>query len=170
MKARTGRGLKRIALWTNRISAVALVVCLVLLAVSSIIEVKGEKNIYRYYKTPIERKNTAFENTELFSGILKEQISDISRMCVIRNQLETNGAYDGYKIIDISSFANRDDILADETVTAQYYLDDLIKWGNYGFAYETIGERTELYDRYKTIDGKELETVDYSSGYRCDTR
>jgi len=157
MKAKTGRGLRGIALWINRISAVVLVVCIVLLTVSSIIEVKGEKNIYRYYKTPIERKHMEFEESELFSGILKEQIADISRMCVIRNQMESNGVYNGYKIIDISSFANRDDIMAEETVTAQYFLDDLIKWGNYGFDYETIGDRTELYDRYTTIDGKELE-------------
>ena len=157
MKAKTGRGLKSIALWINRIAAVVLVVCMVLLTVSSIIEINGEKKIYRYYKTPIERENRPFEDTELFSGILKEQIADISRMCVIRNQMETNGVYNGKKIIDISSFANRDDILADETVTAKYFLDDLIKWGNYGFDYETIGNRTELYDRYETIDGMELE-------------
>ena len=157
MKAKTGRGLKRIALWTNRISLVVLVVCAVLLTVSSIIEVKGEKRVYRYYKTPIERNRVEFEESELFLGILNEQIADLSRMCVIRNQMETNGFYNGRKVIDISAFANRDDILANETVTAEYYLDDLIKWGNYGFDYETIGNRTELYDRYKTIDGKELE-------------
>ena len=48
-------------------------------------------------------------------------------------------------------------IVDKDTVTAQYYLDDLIKWGNYGFDFETIGNRSELYDRYKTIDDKELE-------------
>lgn len=161
MKAKTGRGLRGIAIWVNRISVVILVVSMVLVTVSSIIEVQGEKRIYRYHKTPIERKNTAFEDTELFSGILKEQIADISRMCVIRNQMETNGVYNGHKIVDISSFANRDDIIADDTVTARYFLDELIKWGNYGFDYETIGNRSELYDRYETIDGKELE--DYAS-------
>ncbi len=161
MKEKMGRGLKGIALWGNRIAAVVLVVCMVLLTVSSIIEVQGEKKIYRYYKTPIERSSSAFEDTELFAGILKEQIADISRMCVIRNQMETNGVYNGKKIIDISSFANRDDIIAGETVTAKYFLDDLIKWGNYGFDYETIGDRTQLYDRYETIEGKQLE--DYAS-------
>ena len=161
MKAKTGRGLKTIALWVNRIAAVILVICMVLLTVSSIIEIHGEKKIYRYYKTPIERANRSFEDTELFSGILKDQIADISRMCVIRNQMESNGVYNGRKIIDISSFANRDDILADEKVTAKYFLDDLIKWGNYGFDYETIGNRTQLYNRYETIEGKYLE--DYAS-------
>ena len=157
MKAKTGRGLRWIVLWANRIAAVMMTVCLVLLYVSSVIEVQGEKHTYRYQKTPIERRNTDFEDTQLFSSILQEQIADITRMCVIRNQMETNGVYNGKKIIDISSFANRDDVIADETVTACYFLDDLIKWGNYGFDFETIGTRSELYDRYETIDGKELE-------------
>lgn len=161
MKAKTGRGLRWIVLWANRIAAVMMTVCLVLLYVSSVIEVQGEKHTYRYQKTPIERRNTDFEDTQLFSSILQEQIADITRMCVIRNQMETNGVYNGKKIIDISSFANRDDVIADETVTACYFLDDLIKWGNYGFDFETIGTRSELYDRYETIDGKELE--DYAS-------
>ncbi len=157
MKAKTGRGLRGIVLWSNRIAVVIIAICLVLLYASSVVEVKGDKNTYRYHNTPIERQNTAFEDTPLFSGILQEQIADITRMCVIRNQLETNGTYNGKKIIDISSFANRDDIMADETVTAYYFLDDLIKWGNYGFDFETVGTRTELYDRYHTVEGKELE-------------
>lgn len=134
-----------------------MAVCSVLLLISSVIEVQGEKQTYRYRRTPIERSNTEFEDTALFTGILQEQIKDITRMCVIRNQLESNGSYNGKKIVDISSFANREDIIADETVTARYFLDDLIKWGNYGFDYETVGSRSELYDRYKTVDGLELE-------------
>ncbi len=157
MKAKTKRGLRGIVLWINRIAIVMMAVCFVLLYVSSVIEVKGDKNIYHYQSTPIERRSTEFEDSSLFTHILKDQIADITRMCVIRNQMETNGVYNGKKIIDISSFANRDDIIADETVTARYFLDDLIKWGNYGFDFETIGSRSELYDRYLTVDGKELE-------------
>ena len=29
-------------------------------------------------------------------------------------------------------------MVSEEEVTAEYYLDDLIKWGNYGFSYETV--------------------------------
>lgn len=157
MKAKAKRGLRGIIIWINRIAAVVLVICMVLLYVSSVIEVKGEKSIYHYKRTPIERRNTDFEDSSLFTQVLRDQIADITRMCVIRNQLESNGEYNGKKIIDISSFANREDIIADETVTARYFLDDLIKWGNYGFDFETVGTRSELYDRYLTVDGKELE-------------
>ena len=144
-------------LWINRISVVIMAVCFVLLYVSSVIQVKGDKSVYHYRRTPIERQSTEFEDSSLFTEIFKDQIADITRMCVIRNQMETNGVYNGRKIVDISSFANRDDIIADDTVTARYFLDDLIKWGNYGFDFETIGNRSELYDRYLTVEGKEIE-------------
>ena len=157
MKAKTKRGLRGIVLSINRIAVVIMAVCFVLLYVSSVIRVTGDKNIYHYQRTPIERQNIAFEDSSLFTEIIKDQIADITRMCVIRNQMETNGVYNGKKIVDISSFANRDDIIADDTITARYFLDDLIKWGNYGFDFETIGNRSELYDRYLTVDGKELE-------------
>lgn len=158
MKARTGRGLRKMVIWLNRISAVTIAVSFVFMLASSVISPTEDGYTYTYNKTPIERQQTAFEDTGLFTDILTDQLEEITRMCVIRNQMETNGVYNGKKIVDISSFANREETIIDKnTVTAQYYLDDLIKWGNYGFDFETIGNRSELYDRYKTIDGMELE-------------
>ena len=158
MKAKTGRGLRKMVIWLNRLSAVVIAVSLVFMMASSVISPADGSKTYSYYKTPIEREQTAFEDTALFLEILKEELKDVTRMCVIRNQMETKGVYDGDKIVDISAFANRDEVIADDTgVTAEYYLDDLIKWGNYGFDFETIGSRSELFDRYKTIEGKELE-------------
>lgn len=145
-------------IWLNRISAVTIAVSFVFMLASSVIMPTEDGYSYTYNKTPIERQQTAFEDTVLFTEIMTDQLADITRMCVIRNQMETNGVYNGKKLVDISSFANREEAIVDkDTVTAQYYLDDLIKWGNYGFDFETIGNRSELYDRYKTIDGKELE-------------
>ncbi len=158
MKAKTGRGLRKMVIWLNRLSAVVIAVSLVFMMASSVISPADDSKTYSYYKTPIEREQTAFEDTALFIEILKEELKDVTRMCVIRNQMETKGVYDGDKIVDITAFANRDEVIADDTeVTAEYYLDDLIKWGNYGFDFETIGSRSELFDRYKTIEGKELE-------------
>ena len=143
-------------IWLNRILAVTIAVSFVFMLTSSVIMLTDDAHAYSYSKTPIERKQTPFEDTTLFTDILTDQLADITRMCVIRNQMETNGVYNGKKIVDISSFANREDVIIDDTsVTAKYYLDDLIKWGNYGFDFETIGNRSELYDRYKTIEGKE---------------
>ena len=158
MRAKTGRGLRKMVIWLNRLSAVTIAVCIVFMLASSVISPAENNRTYTYYKTPIERGQVAFEDTALFTEILREELKDITRMCVIRNQMETDGKYNGEKVIDITAFANRDDVIADNTeVNASYYLDDLIKWGNYGFDFETIGDRSELYDRYKTIDNKELE-------------
>jgi len=158
MKAKTGRGIRKMILWLNRISAVTIAVGFVFILASSVISPADNSRVYTYNKTPIGRSQTAFEDTTLFTEILTDELADITRMCVIRNQMETDGVYNGKKIVDISSFANREEVIADDTVvTAQYYLDDLIKWGNYGFDFETIGNRSELYDRYLTIEGKELE-------------
>ncbi len=158
MKAKTGRGIRKMVIWMNRISAVTIAVSFVFMLASSVISPADDNKTYTYYKNPIERGQTAFEDTALFTQILEEELEEITRMCVIRNQMETNGVYNGDKVIDITAFANRDEVIADDSeVTAEYYLDDLIKWGNYGFAFETIGNRSELYDRYKTTLGKELE-------------
>ena len=158
MKAKTGRGLRKMVLWLNRISAVVIAVSMVFMLASSVISPSNNTKTYTYYKNPIERQKIAFEDTALFTQILEEELGDITRMCVIRNQMETDGVYNGDKVIDITAFANRDELIFDDSqVTAEYFLDDLIKWGNYGFDYETIGDRSELYDRYKTIWGKELE-------------
>ena len=158
MKAKTGRGLRKMVIWLNRISTVVIAVSFVFMLASSVVTPVQDGKKYTYYKTPIERSQTAFEDTALFTEIMKEELKDITRMCVIRNQMETDGVYNGDKVVDITAFANRDEVITDDSeVTAEYYLDDLIKWGNYGFDFETIGNRSELYDRYKTTLGKELE-------------
>ena len=91
MKAKTGRGLRKMIIWLNRISAVTLAVSIVFMLASSVISPAEEKRTYTYYKTPIERSQTAFEDTALFTQILEKELEEITRMCVIRNQMETNG-------------------------------------------------------------------------------
>ena len=82
---------------------------------------------------------------------------------LIKNQLETNEKYNGKKIIDITSYANRTDVLIDDRVTAEYYLDDLIKWGNYGFDFKTIsGTPKELDQYYENLyNKKQSDNTDY---------
>lgn len=154
------RGMRTVSIWGNRLATVAIVVCTILICAASMIQMDMGKEQKTYIQTPLERNRTKFEDSELFYDVLKYQISDITRMCVIRNQMETNGKYNGRKKIDISQFANREDITGNQEASAVYYLDDLIKWGNYGFDYETIqtaeGNKSILYQRYKTVDGKVL--------------
>lgn len=94
-----------------------------------------------------DRSGTAFEDSDVFSQLFTSEIYDITRMCVIKNQMETNGSFDADKKIDVVAYANRDkntystqaraaSAIAsdnDESTSVQYRLDDLVKWGNYGF-------------------------------------
>ena len=65
-------------------------------------------------------------------------MEQITRYVVIRHQLETNGEYDEMKKVDITQYANRVNGVESGQPTAQYYLDDLVTWGNYGFTYKTV--------------------------------
>ena len=99
-----------------------------------------------------DRGSEKYEDSEIFAETYKRAIYDITRMCVIKNQMETGGSFDADKAININAYANRtknsyrmyasendegtghsvtDNYMSD--VNVEYKLDDLIKWGNYGF-------------------------------------
>ena len=68
MKAKTGRGIRKMILWLNRISAVTIAVGFVFILASSVISPADNSRVYTYNKTPIGRSQTAFEDTTLFTG------------------------------------------------------------------------------------------------------
>ena len=72
----------------------------------------------------------------MFNYIYGRGIADVVRMVAVRSQMETNGRFDGDKEIDVASFNYRYLGLPKRYVTAKYRLEDLIKWGQYGFEYE----------------------------------
>ena len=85
MKAKTGRGLRKMVIWLNRISAVTIAVSIVFMLASSVISPAEENRTYTYYKTPIERGQTAFEDTALFTQILEKELEDILPMLEMMN-------------------------------------------------------------------------------------
>lgn len=90
-----------------------------------------------------------FEDTYLFERYFRDSISSTIRMSVIKSQLETDGVYDGSKKIDIYSFVNRrSDLDLPQDVGAQYYLEDLIKWNEYGFEFQEIQSPTDEIGHY----------------------
>lgn len=90
-----------------------------------------------------------FEDTYLFEHYFRNSISSTIRMSVIKSQLETDGVYDGSKKIDIYSFVNRrSDLDLPQDVGAQYYLEDLIKWNEYGFEFQEIQGPTDEMGHY----------------------
>lgn len=87
------------------------------------------------------------EDTELFGSLMTDDASQLIRYCVIREQFETDAAFDAKKKIDIKQYATRKDNIdgqqrLTEDGSASYYLEDLISWSQYGMVVEYI-EKTE---------------------------
>ncbi|MBP9997331.1 MAG: HAMP domain-containing histidine kinase [Lachnospiraceae bacterium] len=118
--------------------AVVVMFCATFCFMTSCINVKyGDTEIYEFIALP-ERTEKSFEDSSIFSRIVYGDLNEITRMCVIRNQMETNGRYDAKKKIDITKYANRTKPMQTSGKSVEFYLDDLIKWGNYGFDYEMV--------------------------------
>ncbi len=119
------------------------------------------------FKPFYERDEVPYENSDLFTMFFNKSVEEIVRMAVIKNQMETDGAYDSKKVVDICAYANRNRSGYDKKITVQYYLDDLINWGNRGIEYKTVSSATLPFEteadevtiavaRYKSVEDKDL--------------
>lgn len=130
------RGKRTFWLVLKRVFAAAAAVVFAALAFNSVITVENNGHVYRQ-NIALERRDS-FEDSALFREILGEELGEITRMAVIMSQLETDGDYNGSKEVDVARYAHRQEELPDISVTAPFYLDDLVKWGNYGFVSEKV--------------------------------
>ena len=87
-----------------------------------------------YALAPLETE-PEFEDSKLFQDIFRTSVADITRLVVIKEQLETNGEFQSSKLIDVTEYAGRKGTGNDCPVTVLYELEDLIKWGKYGIEY-----------------------------------
>ncbi len=101
---------------------------------NSYVAVESMNGTNTYYLSPMDTE-PEFEDSEVFREIFTTAVSDITRLVVIKGQVETEGVFDANKTIDITQFANRTGNGNDCPVTVLYSLDDLIKWGKYGIEY-----------------------------------
>lgn len=85
---------------------------------------------------------TPFEESRVFNQIFGHAAADIIRFGVVSSQLETEGVFDGGKIVDVTAYNYRNSGLPEKYVTANYRLEDLLKWQKYGFEW-TTEEMTE---------------------------
>ena len=132
-----GKKDRRVLLIFQKVLAAAFAAIFVGLACNSSVSVERNGRLYEQQINLLENSNS-FENSDLFTDILSEEIRGVTRLSVIRSQLETDGTYNGQKQIDIAEFAHRQEDVRDTTATASFYLDDLVKWGNYGFVTERV--------------------------------
>ena len=116
---------------------VALVVGVVLLTtalLSSYVRYESVNGVQSTFLNN-EGRQKDFEDSKIFNQLMREQALAIVRYGAIRGQLETDGVYDANKVIDVTAYANRFEGVPSRYVTADYYLEDLIRWGKYGIEY-----------------------------------
>jgi len=114
---------------------ILLILAGVLLETKVVIDtVNGEE----IYQVNVFEPNKVFEDSELFHQIFSRTVEDVTRLVVIKGQLETDGLFDPAKPIDVTKYASRKGNGNDCRVTAIYTLDDLIKWGKYGIDYTMV--------------------------------
>lgn len=138
---------------------VAIVLCGSYVAIES-------GNGTQLYNIREESAETKFEDSRLFNKLLGNSITDVVRYGAIRGQMETDGEFDGKKVIDTTAFAGRYNSLQSEYITARYYLDDLINWSKNGFTYEDVymtGEEADQFlSRFNLVTTVDLDTDSYS--------
>jgi len=127
--------LKRLLLGLlQHLLALGIMIAVAGILFNSYVAVESMNGTNTYYLSPMDTE-PEFEDSEVFREIFTTAVSDITRLVVIKGQVETDGVFDANKTIDITQFANRTGKGNDCPVTAQYSLDDLIKWGKYGIEY-----------------------------------
>ena len=157
-------------LFIERLLSVVLAVSITFIFMNSFFHISTSYGTtYHYMVSPLEQEQS-FEDKEIFQALLSGNMEQITRYVVIRHQLETNGQYDEMKKIDITKYANRATGNDNGQPTAQYYLDDLVTWGNYGFTYKTVvgtwDELNALFAKKPVVaPGEELTAEEHNPVY-----
>lgn len=128
------KGNKVVLFLIQQIIAVIAALCIAIVAVGSMVEVTGGFSQNKVFLNPFEY-DMEFEESDIYTIVLERGIRDAVRMSVIKSQLETEGEFDGSKKIDVTAYVNRAEQLSGQYVTANYKLEDLLKWGKYGLEY-----------------------------------
>ncbi len=127
--------LKRLGLGLlQHLTAMLIMVSMAGIIFNSYVAVESMNETKTYYLSPMDTE-PEFEDTEVFREIFRTAVSDITRLVVIKGQVETNGEFAPEKPIDVTQYANRTGMGNDCRVTAVYQLEDLIKWGRNGIEY-----------------------------------
>ncbi len=139
------RVLRRVVLHTlQHLAAIGMAVMVGIIAVNSNIVVDNMYGDQIGYKVGLMDNAGNFEDSRIFTDVFRNAINDITRLSVIKGQLETNGHFDGSRIVDVTKFVNRISQKSECPVSASYHLDELIRWGKYGLELQTVTFQSKL--------------------------
>lgn len=118
----------------QHLAAMGLLVIIAFILFHTYFSVRTINGMKTYYLDPLTAPEE-FEDSGLFGDIFHTAVSDITRLVVIKGQMETDGVFDPHKHIDVTGFAERKGAGNGCPISAVYELDDLVKWGKYGLEY-----------------------------------
>ncbi len=127
--------LRRLALGLlQHLLAMGIMVAFAAIMFNSYLTVQTMDGPKTYALSPMDAE-PIFEDSDLFREIFQTAVADVTRLVVVKGQLETGGEFDSEKLIDVTEYAGRKGVDSDCSVTAVYELEDLVKWGKYGVEY-----------------------------------
>ena len=130
---RNFKGARRIVLrLIQHLAAMGAAVMIGIIYLNSNILIENMYGDRVVYSIDLLENSEQFEDSELFTDMFRSAINDITRLAVIKGQLETNGEFDGSKLVDVTNYVNRKTLHSRCPITAVYALEDLIRWGKYG--------------------------------------
>lgn len=164
---KSGRGIRAVLRVVQHIVLAAMVFSMIVVTVGTTVQVKtvnhawGGTVSYTGYPDP----GTPFEDSGVFNQIFGHAAADIIRFGVVSSQLETDGVFDGDKLVDVTAYNYRDSVLPERYVTAVYRLEDLIKWQNYGFTWNSSTMNSKEAADFLAA-ATQVTSIDPKSGYR----
>ena len=163
---KASRGLQRVLFFLQHIALAVTVIALLVVVGSSTIQVYGFRSAagFHMYSMYSQDQNTSYEDSDMFNTLFQFALSDIVRQGVVSSQLETGSRFDGKKVIDITAFNYRESRLPEQYVTAEYYLEDLLKWANHGFEWSST-QMTQSQARKFLANKTSVTIVDRNSQY-----
>lgn len=148
----------------QHICLVVLVVAICIVIGGSAVRVDYFHSLFNYNLYAFQNQEGSYEDSEMFNTIFGYALSDIVRHGVVCSQLETDGSFDGGKIIDVTAYNYRNGDLPEQYVTAEYYLEDLLKWAKYGYEWSSQ-TMTAAQARDFLADMTKVTIIDQNSQY-----
>lgn len=155
---------RELLLFSQRLAAVTLVVCITLIAIHSFYKISTPYGItYHYTVLSFLEGEGTFEEKEIFQLLLSGNMEQIIKYIAVSRELQIKEKYNGKQEIDIVDYAKKSQEVLEENISVRYYLDDLIAWGNYGFTYNTLigswEELSSLFQENKQSTENEMEVL-----------
>lgn len=125
-----GKGMKLFITVLELFFVTLCAVCIGIVSCNAVISVANRKNTLNvnYYISPFS-KTAAFEDSDVFNDMVYDNLNDVVRYCVIRDQLETDGVFDETTEIDIEQYARHFEEIPVTDTSIRYRLGDLLQWG-----------------------------------------